>query len=356
MDKIGGSRNSALDVLKGICIIFVIITHYKWTGSERLLFLFPFWIGMAVPSFMVISGYVNAASYEQNDIKKLSEAYKLKLLIKKVIRFTVPFLITFIVEILLEMYRGGSCKIVHNFRIVTSFLSGGLKAGSGSYYYPLMMQFIFVFPIIYFIIKRKNSLGLILCLLGNAGYEILQYSYGMNESCYRLLIFRYILMIAFGCFLYENYEKKFSAIWGWISLVIGFGFIVLFSYGKIKPLFIIYWTSTCWIAGLYILPILTILIKLGIRNGILEKIGRTSYNIFLVQMIYYNYFAEKLYQKIGEHKYALLVNIVVCVMLGMIFHRVESIFTKKIIVELECFSTKSKKWDIQGWLDQRLLK
>lgn len=48
-------------------------------------------------------------------------------------------------------------------------------------------------------------------------------------------------------------------------------------------------------------------------------------------MIYYNYFVEKLYQKVSEHKYALLVNIVVCVMLGMIFHQVESIFTKKLL-------------------------
>lgn len=62
-------RNKQLDIIKGICIIFVIVTHFAWTTNERLKYGFPFWIDMAVPIFMVITGYVSAASYEK---KKLS--------------------------------------------------------------------------------------------------------------------------------------------------------------------------------------------------------------------------------------------------------------------------------------------
>ena len=53
-------RNQFIDVLKGICIIFVIITHYNWSNAARLKYFFPFWIDMAVPIFMIISGYENA--------------------------------------------------------------------------------------------------------------------------------------------------------------------------------------------------------------------------------------------------------------------------------------------------------
>jgi fucose 4-O-acetylase-like acetyltransferase len=54
-----------LDALKGICIIFVVITHFRWTEELRLLLFFPFTIHMAVPIFMLISGYVYAVVYKE---------------------------------------------------------------------------------------------------------------------------------------------------------------------------------------------------------------------------------------------------------------------------------------------------
>lgn len=59
-------RNNSLDFLKGISIIFIIITHFSWTNLERLSFGFPFWIDMAVPIFMLVSGYTQALSCEKN--------------------------------------------------------------------------------------------------------------------------------------------------------------------------------------------------------------------------------------------------------------------------------------------------
>lgn len=35
-------RNEKIDVLKGVCIVFVIITHFRWSTEHRLQFLFPF--------------------------------------------------------------------------------------------------------------------------------------------------------------------------------------------------------------------------------------------------------------------------------------------------------------------------
>ena len=58
------SRLNYLDFYKGICIIFIIITHYSWNDNERLHYLFPFWIDMAVPVFMVITGYVTSLSFQ----------------------------------------------------------------------------------------------------------------------------------------------------------------------------------------------------------------------------------------------------------------------------------------------------
>lgn len=56
-------RYTVVDVLKGICVIFAIITHYEWSDNQRLLGLFPYTIDMAVPIFMIISGYIMSNSY-----------------------------------------------------------------------------------------------------------------------------------------------------------------------------------------------------------------------------------------------------------------------------------------------------
>ena len=72
--------------------------------------LFPFWIDMAVPMFMVISGYVNAKSFEIKNIRCLEDAYQKSLLITKLIRFLVPFLITFALETVIQI-------IFHRFTI-----------------------------------------------------------------------------------------------------------------------------------------------------------------------------------------------------------------------------------------------
>ncbi len=59
-------RIHSIDFLKGICILFVIITHSNFTDYQRLIFGFPFWIKMAVPIFMIMSGYTMYTSYEKH--------------------------------------------------------------------------------------------------------------------------------------------------------------------------------------------------------------------------------------------------------------------------------------------------
>lgn len=66
-------RNTFLDIIKAFCILFVIITHDTISEETRQRFLFNFWIDMAVPLFMIISGYVYAASFERNKISEIGQ-------------------------------------------------------------------------------------------------------------------------------------------------------------------------------------------------------------------------------------------------------------------------------------------
>lgn len=76
-------RYFCLDIFKGVLIVFVIINHSGISDEKCLKLLFPFWVYMAVPFFMTISGYVSALSFKKNNIIYIKEGYKLKTIAKK---------------------------------------------------------------------------------------------------------------------------------------------------------------------------------------------------------------------------------------------------------------------------------
>ena len=61
-------RVHTLDVLKGLCVLMVIFTHYPWTDVQRLEYLFPFCVDMAIPMCMLISGYLYTKSYQRRSV------------------------------------------------------------------------------------------------------------------------------------------------------------------------------------------------------------------------------------------------------------------------------------------------
>lgn len=326
--KKNDERNRLIDIYKGICILFVIFTHYCWTDIQCKKMLFPFWIDMAVPMFMIISGYVTAMSYDRKGCTSLSQCFSFNSIFKKCLRFIVPFIIAYIIEVFLEILLKKQYSIKS---IIGLFIYNGHK-GAGAYYFPIMLQFIFLFPFVYVLIHRKGFIGLQILFFINGVYEFLQRIYSLNEACYRLLIFRYIYLIAFGCYLYLYQNTSIKKIWLFISLLMGGGFIVLVSYTNYIPKIIIYWTRTSFLAGLYITPIAYILLKIRskIRIPFLELLGKASFNIFLIQMIYYLYLDKYIYNLVSSVLVRLIINISTCCILGIIFFYLEDPITKKL--------------------------
>lgn len=67
----GFKRNASVDLLKGVAILMVIVTHLGFTADQRKYFAFPFWIDMAVPVFMMLMGYVMSMSYARHGVDSL---------------------------------------------------------------------------------------------------------------------------------------------------------------------------------------------------------------------------------------------------------------------------------------------
>lgn len=331
------SRIQFFDTLKGLCAILIIITHYAWSDGERLAMLFPFWIGMAVPVFLIISGYVLSNSFAQHKITTMEEAYRFETILPKLIRYTVPFLIVYLVELLYLITKGAFPGVLGSAYL---FLRGA--CGPGGYYYPVLLQLVLVFPVIHFVIKKAPGRGLLLCFLVNAAFELLKNAYWVNEDCYRLLIFRYLFLVAFGCYLFfhpEGLRGKHCLL----SFGIGLVYLVGISYLNYSPGITQFWPETSFIAALYIVPIFQLLWRYckNCRVPGLTLLGKASYHIYLVQMVYYYLCADYVYLRIPDRKVQLLVSIAACVSVGILFYCLESPITNKL---LRVFISKLNTW------------
>lgn len=328
-------RNHMADIVKGICSIFVVTTHFAWSDAERRFFLFPFWIDMAVPAFMIISGYANAVSFEKKRTDSLRKAYAPQNIADKFIRYTRPFAAVYCLEALLMIAKYGAGL---ESGWLTGWISGGF--GPGSYYFPILVQLIFLFPLIYFLIRRYGHFGLLLCGVMNGCYEVWQYGLNMKESWYRLLVFRYLLLIAFGCYLYLGGKKR--------NPVIAFGgcagciFIILVKYAGYSPEILRYWSGTSFLAAMYIMPLMGKLLVspvcASLRCGSLERLGRASYHIFLVQMMYYCFLSEPIYRIIKIRAAALVVDVCLCLFGGYLFYLAEGRFTANIKTQIRKYT------------------
>ena len=256
-------RNHFIDVLKGICIIFVIITHYNWSDEARMNYLFPFWIDMAVPIFMI--------------------------------------------------------------------------------------QFIFTFPVVYFIIKKYDAYGLLICAIINVIYGFLPKPYEMSYDCYRLLLFRYLLVIAFGCYLHLK-KGQVKKVWGVLSCLCGIAFLVALCYMGYMPKLIRFWPKTSYAACLYIMPLAAVMLN-KCKKGCLpfEVLGKASFNILLAQMVYYRFFAKYIYAQIDNKLLELLAGIAISLVAGVIFYYIETPITKFVIKKTDQCMEKERKVGLVEW-------
>ena len=282
--NIVSSRKPIIDYLKAICIIFVIINHCSVLATNDPFYLFL--IRMAVPCFIMISGYTFSQSYEA---KTFSQMYSFTNIRRKVFRYTIPAIITCSLYIILLILSGRA----QNFQSCISIFFLGLY-GLGAYYYDIMIQFIFIFPIIYIIIKKWDLWGVAFIAFLNLFFELFYNTHYNNSPLYRLLVFRYIFLISLGVYLYMHRHNKLNPYHLIQILCIGIIYLLLPSHLNYSYHIFYHWGDTSMMVGFYVFPILYFIISTGHDfrfSNILEKglsiIGKSSYHIMYVQMIFF---------------------------------------------------------------------
>lgn len=311
------TRISCLDVYKGICILFIIITHHNWTNEQRLHLLFPFWIDMAVPVFMVITGYVYADSSTKNKIT-FFDSYHPRHILMKWMRYTLPFFPVWMLGVVGRILGKGR-QFTHA-GLVVDFMEGGI--GPGSYYYPVLLQIVLVIPIIIWIINQFKGKGLVGLFVFNVIFEYVKYVMNMSPALYRLCMLRYVFILSFGCYLFRtgHIHKRIFYITGLIGAIV----IVNYQFLGHTHSFINMWTGTSVIAVLFITPLMErILDNSKVKNYFLENLGKASYEIFLVQMIFYTAGDGFVQKVIPSTFFRVFINSIICCGVGFLYYKIE---------------------------------
>lgn len=288
-------RYVLIDYTRAACVVLVILNHTSIVNSTIMnreglpFFLF---VNMAVPVFMILSGWSFAISSGDRIIK---ENYSFCMLGKRFLKITIPTLITYILYMAFKFAHGDFMSFKS---IIGCFLCGGY--GMGAYYYGLLVQLIFLLPVIWHLVKKYGANGVLMVAVCNFFYELFCTYFGIEEYLFRLLVFRYMFAVSMGMYIYRC--QKISTRVLSEMFVVGIVYMLLpVLYGYHNRIFTSEtWSPTSMMSIFYIFPIIYILRELMGGGNIRESnttdnicsrgvcmVGRASYHIMYTQMIFF---------------------------------------------------------------------
>lgn len=319
--------NKNIDIMKGIAIIFVILIHSFKDDTIKAIGG-PYYLLQAVPVFFIISAFNQSQSYERRQLTSLANFYSPSLLIRKYYRL-IP------IALIIYLFQAVSNPDNRSFFF---YLIG--RGGYGGYYISMMIQAIIVLPLLYWLAKKTSAKTMLAAGFGfNLLFELYSYFIGIPSFLYRLLVFRYVFALALGVWYFFDIQKPYAKTFVKVSALISMLYLFLVHYLEIPvPL---YSFTTSWkgqdpLSFFYALGIFHLLltslssVKWVSLKNCLAYLGKRSYSIFLVQMLYFWIIA--FYVDWPEYLFAL--DIIVCCVLGAILFKLESRFVSGKIKKL----------------------
>ncbi|MEG0873766.1 MAG: acyltransferase [Clostridiales bacterium] len=327
------NRIYVLDYIKAIAMISVIINHCTLGSHMEKLLLYPYFIGLAVPFFILISGFTFSLSYHKMETMGIGSWYKKSTVLPKLSRFLAPFIVIFPLEVI---YRWGIVGIPFDlYNVVRSFFFGGY--GPGSYYVPLLVEMLFVFPLCYVLIKKYGFKGVLILVGVQLIFQVGVYYIDLDTIYYKRIILRYLVFLAGGIYIYlhqkDILKSKRNIIFLLFSLLIGGIYIYAVNYQGYVPDIFAVWRRTAMPTILYVFPIMAFFISYffhkkipGKFGDLLSLVGQSSYHIFLIQMFWFHIGWEKTL----PYYLAIPLNLALTITLGILFYKAENNIRKKL--------------------------
>lgn len=317
------ARLAQIDLLKGIAIVGVLLLHslpVSWLRDG----LSVYYIGQAVPVFVILSGLNGTASLWRLGQAGPAQVYSTRYLLSRLDRIYVPFLIIFVASVMLAVSAG---------RLTAGAVSGpvvGLLpySGPGNYYVAFAIQFALLFPL-YYVAYRRSAWATTVAafVIGMAFVAVAPHIAAFTRSPYTYVyaasILRFLPFLALGAILGDRMlHGRGVPAWWWAAGSIGVIYLAIVHFNvNAFPLDDRDWRpwGETFLSAFY--PALIVAAGLrwlpsavrGALWGGLASLGVASYEIFLVQILYFGV--------LGSTAVAMVVpSVVVCCALGYGLH------------------------------------
>lgn len=311
--------NKNIDVMKGISIICVILIH-SFTDETVREIAGPFYLLQAVPVFFIISAYNQSQSYDRRNLSLLKDFYRPSLLAKKFYRLIPIAVIIYVIQAIVNPDN----------RSFFFYLIG--RGGYGGYYISMMIQSILLLPILYWFAKKTSARTMLALSFGlNILFEWYWYVVDMPSFLYRLLVFRYLFALALGVWYFFDSQAPYSRTLLKVGALLSLVYLYMVHYLDISVPF--YSFNTSWrgqdsFSFFYALALFHTGLSFSVpfRTEILKNsfayLGKRSYSIFLVQMLYF--WALNFYIDWPEKFF--LLDVMICCLLGALLFKLEQRF------------------------------
>ena len=217
-------RKLSVDILKAVCAVWVILLHTiygNWYDKLGMVF----WAQMAVPIFMMLSGYTYTSSIRKKEIVGPIQWFSFDNMAPKIRRILIPYSMMFIAEVILQSLTK-SAKM----NSIFAFLTGGW--GPGAYYIPLLFQLLLIFPILYRTYQRNAMEGFCKVFALSVAVEYIFSVMSLSDLLYSRCISRYIVMIYLGIVLYEKGTIILKTLLPQMMFILGATFVFFAGYIK----------------------------------------------------------------------------------------------------------------------------
>lgn len=145
-------------------------------------------------------------SANKRNISTLKEYFHWKTISPKLSRLLFPYPIIIALETILFVAISfgipiASVKVPKSFvELFMGYLTGGW--GPGSYYVPILMQFLILFPLMFLTFKKSPVIAVTLSFVLHLCFDILANTLPISDGLYRLSVFRYPVFVVVGIILY----------------------------------------------------------------------------------------------------------------------------------------------------------
>ena len=331
MSKVGNVAKSGrinwIDTVKGVAILFVLLQHCGFSDKTMKIALFPYFENLAIPIFMTISGFTFTLSLRKamkGNFGVIKYYFDFRNLKKKVIRILPAYTLVFILEIVLDFLKNGN----FSFKNLLLYFVGGLNF-PGSYYIPVLVELVIIFPFLVILHQKlPKGLDLLLVLLVQVAYEVFIFYAGIPEWFTRLLVIRYLLFVVLGIYLFESKDKEIPLPVNLTLMILGLAYITAIGYFNCQPKVIFAtWTNTALPTAFFVFPVLYFIQKkFGKSSRVLKfnLIGKASFHIYLVQMMFFGFFWKRF-----DAVIMCCIGIPVSCVLGILFYKAEPILINK---------------------------